>query len=238
MSDLADRVGDRRGKAEACYLLSYRRAARHDHDAAVASAEQALTLVREVGPERMVPWAIQRLGIELDGRGDYHDAEPLFREALRIWRETGYVTGEAMALSNLAHVLRRQGETERAAELYRESLMLDVALDQRWMIAETLRGAGRHRAGLGEAHSAARLLGAAEALNETLGTSPFAWARDMLPGLIDDTRSGLGEDAFANAWQEGRSLTLERAIEEALAVAAPESAGRSGHVAHRRPCSA
>ena len=49
----------------------------------------------------------------------------------------------------------------------------------------------------------------------------------MLPGLIDGTRSALGEDAFANAWQAGRSLPLERAIEEALAVAAAKSVGRS-----------
>ena len=42
------------------------------------------------------------------------------------------------SLSNLAHVLHHQGDTERAAELYGESLTLDVALDQRWMIAETL----------------------------------------------------------------------------------------------------
>ena len=176
-----------------------------------------------------MPWALQRLGIELDGRGDYHAAEPLFREALQIWRATGYVTGEAMALSNLAHVLRRQGETERAAELYRESLTLDVALDQRWMIAETFVALADIALAFGQPQRAARLLGAAAALNETIGTTPIAWARDMLPGLIDDTRSGLGEDAFANAWQAGRSLPLERAIEEALAVAAPESAGRSGH---------
>jgi predicted ATPase/DNA-binding NarL/FixJ family response regulator len=227
MSDLADRVGDQRGKAGACYLLSFAARHRHDHAAAVASAEQALTLVREVGPEHMVPWALQRLGIELDGRGDYHDAESLFREALQIWRATGYVTGEAMALSNLAHVLHHQGDTERAAELYGESLTLDVALDQRWMIAETLAAMADIALAFGELHRAARLLGAAAALNETIGTTPFAWARDMLPGLIDGTRSALGEDAFANAWQAGRSLPLERAIEEALAVAAAKSVGRS-----------
>ena len=62
MSELADRVGDRRGKAGACYLLSFAARNRHDHEAAVAAAEQALTLFREVGPEHSVPWALQPPG--------------------------------------------------------------------------------------------------------------------------------------------------------------------------------
>jgi hypothetical protein len=39
--------------------------------------------------------------------------------------------------------------------------------------------------------------------------------------LIAETRADLGEDAFATAWAEGRTLPLEQAIAEALA--APES---------------
>jgi non-specific serine/threonine protein kinase len=227
MSELADRVGNRRSKARALYLLSFAARHRHDHDAAVASAEQALALFREVGPERLVPWALQRLGIELDGRGDYHGAEQLFRETLQIWRAAGNASGEAMALSNLAHVLRRKGDIERAAELYRESLRLDVALDQRWMIAETLTAFAEIAHASGHLHRAARLLGAAEALNETIGTAPYAWARDMLPGLIADARSALGEDEFAAAWKEGRASPMERVIEDALAVLPSESASEA-----------
>ena len=39
--------------------------------------------------------------------------------------------------------------------------------------------------------------------------------------LIAETRAKLGEDAFAAAWDEGRSLPLEQALAEALA--APDS---------------
>jgi predicted ATPase/DNA-binding CsgD family transcriptional regulator len=227
MSDLADRLGNRRSKARAFYLLSFAARRRGDHDGAVAAAAQSLALFREVGAQRWVPWALQRLGIELDGRGDFNGAEPLFLEALQIWRATGHATGEAMALSNLAHVARRQGDLRRASELFRVSLTLDVALDQRWMIAETLAALADVALALGLAHRAARLLGASEAMNETIGATPFAWARDMLPWLVDGTRSALGADVFATDWEEGRALPLDRAIEEALAVTEPDSTGSS-----------
>jgi predicted ATPase/DNA-binding NarL/FixJ family response regulator len=225
MSDLADRLGNRRSKARAFYLLSFAARRRGDHDSAVAAAQQSLALFREVGAQRWVPWALQRLGLEFDGRGDFNRAEPLFREALQLFRERGHATGEAMALSNLGHVTRQQGDITRAAAFYRESLILDVALDQRWMIAETFAALADVALARGQARHAARLLGASEAMNETIGATPYAWARDMLPGLIDGTRSALGEDDFATFFQEGRALPIGQAIEEALAVASPDLAG-------------
>jgi len=33
---------------------------------------------------------------------------------------------------------------------------------------------------------------------------------------LDDTRARLGEEAFAKAWQEGRTMTLEQALKEAM----------------------
>jgi non-specific serine/threonine protein kinase len=223
-------MGNRRSKAWALFLLSFAARRRRDHDGAVAAAEQSLALFREVGAQRSVPWALQRLGLELDGRGDFDSAEPLFREALEIWLETGHASGEAMALSNLAHVKRRQGDIERESELFRESLTLDVALDQRWMIAETLAALADVALARGQAHRAARLLGASEAINESIGATPYAWARDMLPWLVDDARSALGEDEFAAALREGRAWPFDHAIEEALAVTEPEStAGAASH---------
>jgi ATP/maltotriose-dependent transcriptional regulator MalT len=223
MNSLADRVGNRLGSGAAYFLLSYAARRRHDHDAAVTAAEHALAIFRETSGRSWLPWALQRLGLELDGRGDYDDAEPLFREALQLFRETGNVSGEAMALSNLAHVLRRQGDIAQAAKLFHESLALTVALDNRWLIAETLVALADIAHALGRPHRAARLLGAAEALNESIGVTLYAWASDMLPVLVDDTRSVLGEEVFVSAWQEGRSWPMERAIEEALAVTSLES---------------
>jgi len=68
----------------------------------------------------------------------------------------------------------------------------------------------------GRPELAARLLGAADALLLALGQS-----RDSIDSFDQDRivaaiRAQFGEEAFATAWEAGRAMTLEQAIEEAL----------------------
>jgi DNA-binding CsgD family transcriptional regulator len=73
----------------------------------------------------------------------------------------------------------------------------------------------------GQAERAARLLGASAALHEAIGAVPPAG----LPGDLGDgpqrARAVLGEAAFEVAWAAGRAFSVDEAIADALAVAAP-----------------
>jgi non-specific serine/threonine protein kinase len=73
----------------------------------------------------------------------------------------------------------------------------------------------------GEYGRAARLFGAAEAFEETLGGGSAEWWADQTEDdrRVASARAGLGEAAFGAAWSEGRSMTLEQAVEYALASA-------------------
>jgi hypothetical protein len=64
---------------------------------------------------------------------------------------------------------------------------------------------------------AVRLFGAAEALREAIGHLPNPQAQADYDDCLDATRSRLGVIAFEAAWAEGRAMTLEQAIEYALA---------------------
>ena len=69
----------------------------------------------------------------------------------------------------------------------------------------------------GRCERAARLFGAAELLRETLGhhfAPPVQADHDK---YVASARAGLEERAFAAAWAGGRAMTLEQAIEYALA---------------------
>jgi hypothetical protein len=55
---------------------------------------------------------------------------------------------------------------------------------------------------------AARLLSGAEALLEEMGTAE-SWGTNMNQKTRDLIRSQLGEDALVEAWERGRSLTIE-----------------------------
>ncbi|MEO5634903.1 hypothetical protein [Gaiella sp.] len=41
--------------------------------------------------------------------------------------------------------------------------------------------------------------------------------------IVHDLRSALGEEAFAEAWEQGRAMTLNEALDYALEEADPET---------------
>jgi hypothetical protein len=69
-----------------------------------------------------------------------------------------------------------------------------------------------------DAARAARLFGAAEKLLQSLNAALDPSGSLEYDSNLADTRNRLGEEAFANAWQEGRMLTLEQAVDEAMRI--------------------
>jgi hypothetical protein len=61
-----------------------------------------------------------------------------------------------------------------------------------------------------------RLFGAADALRKALGTALVPGELETHDSQLGQARALLGKDAFAAAWAEGRALTVEQAIAEAL----------------------
>jgi predicted ATPase/DNA-binding XRE family transcriptional regulator len=207
------------GAAMGQFLLSFAARSRGDRDAAVARAEEALSLFRSLPSKRWLAASVRRLGIERLGRGEYANAESLFEESLAIFREIDDAPGIAMALYHLASTARGQGDLTRAASLLREALLREETLDRRWMIAQNLAGLADVALARSQTAHALRIMGAAEALAEAIGFSRYAWMRDAHDRMVASAHRTLSEDAVAAAWQEGRVLPLPAAIDEALARA-------------------
>jgi hypothetical protein len=68
----------------------------------------------------------------------------------------------------------------------------------------------------GEPERAARLWGAVEALRESIGVPCPPVDLSRCQDSIAAARAALGSEAFAAAWADGRSMTLNEAIAEAL----------------------
>ena len=68
----------------------------------------------------------------------------------------------------------------------------------------------------GDLQWAAQLLGAAEALREAIDVPRLPVDRVSYEQAVAAARVQLGEEAFASAWQEGRTMKLEQAIDDAL----------------------
>ena len=75
----------------------------------------------------------------------------------------------------------------------------------------------------GDAQRAAQLWGAAQALHETKGVPRDIDFLAEADARISAVRSGMGEEAWEEAWRKGRAMTLDEAISYALGEeAAPD----------------
>jgi hypothetical protein len=143
---------------------------------------------------------------------DYAKAVTLCETGLAMFRILGSKRWVAVGLYLTGHAARSNGDFERAVELYRENLVLFGEVGDKWVATECIEGLALITATQGNDERAARLFGAAEAARETYGiTMPPREA------VLAATKERPQEAVFAAAWTEGAAMTLEQAIEYALA---------------------
>jgi DNA-binding CsgD family transcriptional regulator len=138
-------------------------------------------------------------------------------------------------VDNLGRAALLQGEHERARISYRESLTLCKELGDKMIASESLDGLACICAAEGEAERAAILFGAGEALFEAVGGQHEPGEAAMREPYLAMARSRLDEIAWQAAWEEGRGMSMERAIEYALSAEEPPATGQSPPSAPEQP---
>ena len=210
--------GDRAGIAGTLNNLADVARIRGQLGRAAALWAEALALRRELGDKRGVAAALDNLGLAVGAQGDLGRAAALHTEAVALQREVGDRQGLAHALNNLGGTVSARGDLARAAALYDEALALSVELGDRLGVARGLEGLAAAAAG-SRPHQTARLLGAAEALRESLGTPLPPGERAVHDRRVAEAHARLGAAAFAAAWGAGQALSLEEAVAAAQALA-------------------
>nr|WP_309697143.1 tetratricopeptide repeat protein [Armatimonas sp.] len=187
-----------------------------NYTAARALFEESLALHRELGKDWGAASALHNLGNVARLQEDYPLAHSLLGESLALWQEMGAQGNSALALGSLGLLAIEQCDSTAARALYEKSLTLTYELGNRRFLADLLEGLG----GIALAESApgrtARLKGAAALLREQLGVGIAPPDQRWFDQWTDEARAALGADAFALAWAEGRTLTLEQVIALAL----------------------
>jgi hypothetical protein len=102
--------------------------------------------------------------------------------------------------------------------MYEESLAINQELGfrEKWAVAFLLENLGGLAALQGQPERALRLSSAAGALRETIGAQLSPADEEKLNQILDPARQALGGNLAAAVEAEGRTLSLEQAIEEAL----------------------
>ncbi len=193
-----------------------------DYGRATTLFEESLTLGRELGDKWAIGVALVFLGVVAGARGDYERAAAIYTESLALSRQVGDKWLIALPLRGLAIVAFRRGAHRQALAYYKESLDLNRQIRDIVVTESNLEGLAEVAYVLARHEQSARLLGAAEALRETLGRQRLRGEQAAHDKRVASARAALGEGAFAAAWAEGRAMTLGQAIEYALNDAASE----------------
>jgi predicted ATPase/DNA-binding XRE family transcriptional regulator len=205
-------LGDRWGLATALADLGTVAHLRGDHKRAAALLTEALDLKRVAGDKSGIAIALHNLGWVVHAQGDGRRAAMLFEESLAIRRDVGDTRGVATMLGSLGHMAHIQGDESRAASLLKESLTLAHALGDMGMMAHCLEDLADIAWAQGLADRAAWLFRAAVGLREVSGAALAPDDRAHYDRTLTAVRAALGEEAFAAAWEAGRTTPLEQVI--------------------------
>lgn len=183
--------------------------------------EESLELTRALGDSGGVAWSMMNLGDVAQRDGDYGTAVALSEKSLAPGRELGFKGVTAWSLMVLADVARRRGDLPRATRLYRKALAHHWEMGQRRSAVQCLERLAVVAAASGQASAAVRLYAAAQVGREGARAPLPPTEQTDYQEALTATRLAMGDEAVAAAAAEGRAMTLEQAIEHAVAAGSP-----------------
>lgn len=209
---------DRRGVARVYFDLGWIALDQGEWSEAMRLNQDSLALARETGDQVAIYRALTNLGWTQLCLGRRAEAAPFFHEAFALARQLGHTRGEAISLVNLGWLALYAGEMAEANRLVRESLCLCYLMGEREMLAEGLEILAATAVALDSAWNTALLSGAAEAIWETLNVIRPSAQRTTISHAqtLASLRDQLSSHDLAEAWNQGRAMSLDEVVAFAL----------------------
>jgi predicted ATPase/DNA-binding SARP family transcriptional activator len=193
-------------------------------DEAPALLEESLRLARASQDTYMEGWALLVASIVASARGEPGQAGALAVDAEAALREVGDLEGVAWTLLVRGASAWRRGDLDQAPAPLRAAFEGFQGLGMPWGVCLCLVVAAQMSGG--DWQGTARLLGAAEALRDAIGATMIPFVEAWRAEAAAAATAALGTDGYERAWQAGRDLGLEAAV---------EAATRALAAARRRP---
>jgi non-specific serine/threonine protein kinase len=210
-------LGDRAGVARTLNTLGVMLSCQGDAAGARAFYEQSLEAYRAAALGAGVAMVLTNLGVSAIRQGDLASARGYLEEGVRAYRATGDPDALAGALVDLGVLLIRLDDRPAARARLLEAIELIAELRAGRSVADALEACSELAACEAQLEIAARLLGAAEALRESVGLPAAPSDREALERSKARLAADLGPAAFAAAIREGASLGFDQALAESAA---------------------
>lgn len=182
----------------------------------ISAAEEGLMLYRKLDHQPGIAQALNIIGEIARYGGDDDRARQVYEECLSIVRQTGESRRMCFLLENLAFIAQHENDHQHAIELLQRALKLSRQVNSQIDIACNLIVMAGSLASIGQPQRGARLLGAADSVYERLGAFVQPADQPEVDRALAALRDNLCEEAFNAARVEGRKMTLEQAVADAL----------------------
>jgi predicted ATPase len=229
MLALAQSADDERMTGIALAILGKTALLGGDTDGAISRFNEASVPLRKAGDDVALGHVINHLAYTALATSDYPGAASYSRESLAIAEGIGDGTGRAIALTNLGLVYFLEERDLDASELFLECLVHSHAIGFTEGVAYSYEGLAALASRRGDGKRSARLLGAAEMLRETSGTSLDQVEQKVHDEVVERLGGLLSPTEIAAEWAAGRRMPGDEAI--AFASSNPEGA-RSAQEPH------
>jgi DNA-binding CsgD family transcriptional regulator len=207
---------DEEGTAVALLNLGMAVMSRGELERSKTLLEEGLPLFRGLGDKWGLTRSLLCLGLAAMFQGDDERAKALIEESLAVSQESGDVYCSSMALNLMALMALLREDYGRAQALCKESLQLSRPSGMEHLIAVALHTSAALAGSRGQPLRSARLWGAAEALREAMGTVFTPLELRTLGPYIAAARAQEEEASWEAAWQKGRAMSMEEAIDYVL----------------------
>ncbi|MCX6059410.1 MAG: hypothetical protein NTW69_14815 [Chloroflexi bacterium] len=216
LSIFADEVDDKFGLGMAYANMARVAASKGDLKEKQKYSEKLKGLIGELPVSFQTGLIFMGMGIAESRQGNYGTAKTLFEDALNIFKRLRNKNFQLVMMSELGHIARDTRDLNQAKKIYNETIIGWQDLGHRPAIANQLECFAFIAITEEEPQRALKLLGAAEALREKIGSPMANYEVMAYDKEVAQLRAMLVETEFNKLWADGKSMTMERAIQLAL----------------------
>jgi predicted ATPase/class 3 adenylate cyclase len=214
--DLFREVGDFISLADFLGALAELEILYGDFESAQGRLDEAIEVNRQMNNEMGSALFLGALSKLATVKGDFVKGRSLLEEALTLTKESGDHANYLWARSHLGHLVLRQGNLTEARDIFSKTAQGFLEGKNDIGIIFTLEGVAGLYTATDKYQQAARLIGWSDAAREKIGDRRPPIEQADMDREIATCVAKMGEGAFAAAYDEGKAMSFDEAMEFAL----------------------
>jgi len=209
-------INDPNGAARALGALAWLSLQQSDFPEAEVLAGESLDCARATGDRMLLFCGLAWLAIALREQGRSAEARELYEQSLAQAREIGAPWEIGNVLKEIGRAECNEGRHDLAEKHFAEGIDILHGLGNLPGVIDSLEGLASVAAATGAPRRAARLWGAADALRQEIGNLRSVNESIAYERQVKALHATLTAEAFDQACDEGRAMTLDDAVRYAL----------------------